>query len=109
MAGVKGRSGRAGRKSNAEEEYRFRTVERCWKIVNENLDNEDLPLQFRVELASKHTVKHMPTELTGLLGLRPVMMGYIEINGKKAEFDIGTRPELEEDEPPITSPSESSA
>ena len=97
MAGVKGRS---GRKSNANEEYKLATIEECWKLVRENIHNPELPLQFRVELAAKHTVKSIPTELLGTLNHNVTEMPTIQKHlpgeamttptNRIAEFDIGS-------------------
>lgn len=91
MAGVKGRS---GRKSNANEEYKLSTIEECWKLVRENVNNPDLPLQFRIELAAKHTVKSIPTELAGGFTASLNAMGTIErVVGEISEtikFNIGS-------------------
>lgn len=89
MAGVKGRS---GRKSNSNEEYRLETIEECWKLVREAITNESLPYSVRVELAAKHTVKSIPTELAGSVDAHIVAMGTIEMDGKKADFRIGSDP-----------------
>lgn len=95
MAGVKGRS---GRKSNANEEYKLATIEECWKLVRENIHNEALPLQFRVDLAAKHTVKSIPTELAGgftaVHEMPSIQKEYPSVGSdpinRIAEFDIGS-------------------
>ena len=96
MAGVKGRS---GRKSLSNEEYKLSTIEECWKLVREAINNETLDYEYRVELASRHTVKSIPTEIAGNLSHTVTEMPSIQkqypgeadatpIN-RIAEFDIG--------------------
>jgi len=62
MAGVAGKS---GRKSNVEEEFRFKTVSKAWKLIDQHLENPALDLKFRLELAAKLCVKSIPQEING--------------------------------------------
>lgn len=87
MAGNKN----SGRKSNANEEFRLRTIDKCWKLIDQNIDNLEIPLETRLELASKHTVKSIPTEVSGDVGNTQniVMMGEIKRGGDPLRFNIG--------------------
>ena len=96
MAGLKGRS---GRKSLSNEEYKLSTIEECWKLVREAVNDISLPYQFRVELASKHTVKSIPTELAGEFTANIQTMpaiqklsGEANTENRIAEFLIGSPP-----------------
>lgn len=98
MAGVKGRSGRKG---GPQEKYRFETIEECWKLVKEAIANPNLDYKYRVELASRHTVKSMPTELSGDVGLQLTAMGTIVKDGDNLQFNIGSKPdEADVSDPP---------
>lgn len=62
MSGVKGLS---GRKTNRDEEKRLRIIEKSWDIIEEYLNTVGIPLRDKAELASKLTVKDLPTQLEG--------------------------------------------
>ena len=64
MAGTKN-SGRRGGLTKSNAEYRLETIDECWKIIRQAINDESLPYEYRIELASKHTVKSIPTELAG--------------------------------------------
>lgn len=96
MAGNKN----SGRKSNANEEFRLATIEKCWKLVNEAIDDESLDYEYRVELASRHTVKSIPTELAGGITANLTAMGTIVYGGVEAKFNIGTPDNTSEDTKP---------
>ena len=95
-------SGRRGGLTKANEEYRLATIDECWKLIRENIHNETLDLKFRLELAAKHTAKSIPTELTGGVGLNLTAMGTIKVDGKEAEFKIGSPADPSEDPQPTT-------
>ena len=96
MAGVKGKS---GRRSNADEGQKLKVLRLAWDTIEKQLGPEsELSVVQRVDIAKSLVVKNIPTELAGELGLRPIMMGTIKVNGVEAEFDIGTKPEDAEDE-----------
>ena len=98
MAGVKGRS---GRKTLSNEEYKLSTIEECWRLVREAINNPDLDYEYRVELASRHTVKSIPTELSGGITTNIVAMGTIVKNDNKIEFNIGSKiDEIDGSDPP---------
>lgn len=88
MAGVKGRS---GRKSLSNEQYKLSTIEECWKIVRQAINDETLPFQFRAELAAKHTVKSVPQELVGEMNHTVTEMPELLRDNNRVEpFLIGT-------------------
>ena len=96
MAGNKN-SGRRGGMTTANAEYRLATIEECWKLVRKAINDETLDYEYRVELAAKHTVKAIPTELTGGLNANLVAMGTITKNGDNLGFKIGGDPNPPED------------
>ena len=102
MPGVKGRS---GRKSLSNEQYKFETLDECWKLVRAAINDSNLDYKYRVELASRHTVKSIPTELAGSVNATVTHMPAIqkEILGEAdgtpenriAEYLIGSPPSPE--------------
>ena len=45
MPGVKGRS---GRKSLSNEQYKFETLDECWKLVRAAINDSNLDYKYRV-------------------------------------------------------------
>lgn len=64
MAGNKN-SGRRGGLTKSNAEYRLETIDECWKQIRAAINDQTLDREFRLELAAKHTVKSIPTELAG--------------------------------------------
>ena len=92
MAGVKGRSGR--KPLGCDVELRMRVLQQAWDIIAKAFNDPDVPAHEKRDMAVKLAIKTMPTEVIGELGLRPVMMGTITIEGKVSEFNIGSKPEI---------------
>ena len=86
MIGNKGGGRKAGRLTNAEEQFRLRTISKAWKLIDSQLENPDLDIKFRLDLAAKIAVKSIPTELSGDLGVAVTAMGEI----KKTVGDVVT-------------------
>lgn len=99
MAGVKGRSGRTSGLTNADVEQRHRVMRKAWAILEGALDDANVTMREKIEIASKLCPKQIPTELVGDLGLQLQAMGTIMIDGKKAEFNIGSNT-AEDTQPP---------
>lgn len=101
MAGNKN-SGR-GRKSNFEENFRLKTIDKAWLLLDKHLDDETLDLKFRLDLAKSLAVKSIPTELSGGITANLVQMGSIEKRDQSGtlletlEFNIGTKADTPED------------
>lgn len=86
MAGVKGRS---GRRSRTEEERRWRVIAKAWEIIEQQLNNPDLSITTKLEIASKLVVKDIPTEVEGRLSAQVVLMPTILRGDQPLEYDIG--------------------
>ncbi len=87
MSGVKGLS---GRKSLKDEEKRQRVIERSWDIIELFFSDENIPLKVKAELASKLTVKDLPTQLEGNLTF--TQMKEITVGNRIQEFIVGDNP-----------------
>uniref|UniRef100_A0A6M3JUW2 Uncharacterized protein n=1 Tax=viral metagenome TaxID=1070528 RepID=A0A6M3JUW2_9ZZZZ len=84
MSGVKGLS---GRKSLKDEEKRLRIIERSWDVIEEFLNNPDIKLKDKADLASRLTVKDLPTQLEGALSF--LQMPTATVNGQPLEIKVG--------------------
>lgn len=98
MAGKKGRSGRG---TNFDEAIQRRVLSQCWDLVEKNLNNPALDLEFRIDLASKHTAKAIPTELSGGFAVNSQTMPTIQRVSGEAQpmnmvFNIGSPPTPED-------------
>lgn len=87
MSGVKGLS---GRKSLKDEEKRQRVIERSWDIIELFFNDENIPLKVKAELASKLTVKDLPTQLEGNITYQ--QMKEITKGNRIQEFIVGDNP-----------------
>lgn len=91
MAGVKGRS---GRRSRGDDALRLRVLQKAWVILENALDDPDVPAKEKREIASKICVKDMPTEVTGGLDVNVTEMPMIQKATGEAlvnlSFNIGS-------------------
>jgi hypothetical protein len=81
-------------------DLRLKVIQKSWELIAANLDNTELDLKFRLELASKIGVKSMPTELSGGITASIVAMGTIKYGEAEAKFNIGTPVEAPDDSTP---------
>jgi hypothetical protein len=87
MAGVKGKS---GRKSHQDEGQKLKVLRAAWQVIEDTLADPNVDMALKREIAVKLVVKDMPTELSGGFQAELVAMGTIVVDGKPAEFNIGT-------------------
>ena len=101
MAGNKN----SGRGSNHQSKTRLDVIEKAWLILKADLENPDLDLAIKRDIALKICPKTIPTELSGGFTADLQAMGTIEkvVGGVKTvlNFNIGTPVQ---DEPADTSP-----
>ena len=62
MAGIKGRS---GRKSRTDEQKRQLIIDRAWDIAKEFMNDPNISLKDKMEVACKIIVKDMPEVIEG--------------------------------------------
>ena len=89
MSGVKGLS---GRKSMRDEEKRLRIKDKAWDITEKYLNDEEIPLKDRVEVAKSIILKDMPIELSGKDGV-PLIPPDIIFEARKDIDAKGNLPE----------------
>jgi hypothetical protein len=91
MAGVKGKS---GRRSHEDEAVRRRVLDKCWKLLERDLDNPKVSDEVKRDIALKLAPKSIPTELSGGFTADVTAMGTIErVVGEVTEvltFNIGS-------------------
>lgn len=59
MAGVKGKSGRRAR--SVEESHKA-VIDKAWAVVTEYLNDEEVALKDKIEVATKVVLKDMPSQ-----------------------------------------------
>ena len=74
MAGVKGRS---GRRPSSQEDLRLRVIQKAWIVLEQALDDPNVPQKEKIDIATKICPKTIPTELTGDVNANIVAMGNI--------------------------------
>ena len=90
MAGNSNSGRRSGLTTN-QMKLRADTIEKCWTLIAECVQDTTLDKKFRAELAAKLAVKSLPQEVTGDLGVRLSAMGTITYGGQEAVFKIGSQ------------------
>lgn len=86
MAGVKGRS---GRRTTSDESKRLRVLQKAWEILESALDNPELPIGYKIDIASKLCVKNLPQEVQGMNMSNVIMMGEIKKGEEPLRFNVG--------------------
>jgi hypothetical protein len=88
MAGVKGRS---GRRSLSDSQKRHRIIDKSWDLIEKNLDNPELDIKIKLEIASKLVVKDIPNVVEGMETNQTVIMGNItRTDGTPLRYNLGS-------------------
>lgn len=82
MAGVAGRS---GRKSLSDQAKRLRVIEKSWDIIEEALNDPDLDIEKKREIAMSIVIKSIPQQIEGKSELK-VTVQHEDIEERLAWF-----------------------
>jgi len=82
MAGVAGRS---GRKSTTDEQKRLRVIEKSWDIIEEALNDPELDIDKKREIAMSIVIKSIPQQFEGKSELK-VTVQHEDIEERLAWF-----------------------
>jgi len=101
MAGVKGRS---GRKSNANEDLRFRVLDKAWLILEKALDDPEVDPREKRELAKTLASRNIPQQVQGdfnhnvteMPTIQKLVPGEANNINRIAVYDIGSPPPSED-------------
>ena len=93
MAGVKGRS---GRRKTRDEEKRTRVIEKAWDIIELFLNDENIPVTYKIKTAEKLATKDIPQEIDAKIH-EITRMARVEVDGHTFIPLVGTEPKDEDD------------
>lgn len=88
MAGIPGRGGvkgRSGRKSTTDEAKRLRVIEKSWEIIEQSLNDPNLDMDKKREIAMSIVLKSIPQQFEGKSELK-VTVQHEDIEERLAWF-----------------------